>query len=207
MRCFSIKTFAFGNWRLVHAVFCSLPSLPASLFKPSRPTTTQEALQRPQTRRSFPSLIQPHFEAATASMEEGLLAYVVSLYVARRDKKDGSDDGRYSAVAGSVGAGELWVCTGNLNENVFLVFDAARVKIAVRWGVFLMTSGWALVEHEQVSSGAWYNSQGWTGFFRFNAIFCQCRVKRAYCVRSFGRCGSVDLCWGYGVVQDLERVL
>jgi hypothetical protein len=102
----------------------------------------------------------------------------VSLYVARRDKNDGSDDGRYSAVAGSVGAGELWVCTGNLNENVFLVLDAARVRIAVRWGVFLMTPGlsigWALVEHEEESLGAWYDSQGWTGFFRFNAIFCQC---------------------------------
>ena len=76
----------------------------------------------------------------------------MSLYVARRDKNDGSDDGRYSAVAGSVGAGELWVWAGNLNENVLLVLDAARVRIAVRWGVFLMTSGlsvgWALVEYK-----------------------------------------------------------
>ena len=68
------QDICFRNWRLAHAAFCSLPSLPASLFKPSRPATTQEALQRPQTRRSFPSLIQPHFEAATASMEGGLLA-------------------------------------------------------------------------------------------------------------------------------------
>lgn len=68
------QDICFRNWILAHAAFCSLPPLPASLFKPSRPTTTQEALQRPQTRRSFPSLIQPHFEAATASIAEGLLA-------------------------------------------------------------------------------------------------------------------------------------
>ena len=68
------QDICFRNRRLAHAAFCSLPSLPASLFKPSRPTTTQEALQRPQMSRSFPSLIQPHFEAATASIVEGLLA-------------------------------------------------------------------------------------------------------------------------------------
>lgn len=79
----------------------------------------------------------------------------MSLYVARRDKNEGSDDGRYSAVAGSVGAGELWPWAGNLNENVLLVLDAARVRIAVRWGVFFVTSGlsWALIEYEQVSLG------------------------------------------------------
>ena len=89
----------------------------------------------------------------------------MSLNVARRDKNEGSEDGRYSAVAGSAGAGELWVWAGNLKENVLLVLDAARVRIAVRWGVFLVTSGfstgWALMEYEQVSLEAWYDSLGW----------------------------------------------
>ena len=42
---------------------------------------------------------------------------------------------------------------------MFLVLEAARVRIAVRWGVFLMTSGlfigWALVEHEYMSNCRW----------------------------------------------------
>jgi len=81
-------------------------NLPASRPSPSLPTTTQDALHSPQTKRSFPSFIHPHFEAATASIAGGLLAYVESLNVERRVRKDGSEDGRYSAVAGRRGAGE-----------------------------------------------------------------------------------------------------
>jgi hypothetical protein len=55
-RCFSINVFA------------------ASLFIPSLPATTHETLQTPQTSLSFPSLIQPHLDAATASMAAGLFA-------------------------------------------------------------------------------------------------------------------------------------
>jgi len=104
-RCFAIRVFAAKDHQL-H--ICQDPpvDLPASRPSPSLPTATQDALHSPQTKRSFPSFIHPHFEAATASIAGGLLAYVESLYVERRVRKDGSDDGRYSAVAGRRGAGE-----------------------------------------------------------------------------------------------------
>ena len=104
---------------------------------PSLPATTQDALHSPQTRRSFPSFTQPHFEAATASIDGGLLAYVVSLYVARRERNEGRDDGRYSAVGGNGGAG-VCDCDGNLNVNASFVFDAARFRMAVRCGVLFV---------------------------------------------------------------------
>lgn len=74
------------------------PYIPASLLIPSLPPTTHEISHIPHTRRSFPLLIQPHFAAATASIAGGLLAYVVSLKVPRRDKNDCIEDGRYSEV-------------------------------------------------------------------------------------------------------------
>lgn len=54
--------------------------------------------------------------------------------MARRERNEVRDDGLYSAVGGRRGPG---VCIGaeNLNENVFLVLDAARERIAVKCGV------------------------------------------------------------------------
>ena len=63
---------------------------------PSLPATTHETLQSPHTNRSFPSFTQPHLAADTASIAGGLLAYVVSLYVASRERKDVVEEGRYS---------------------------------------------------------------------------------------------------------------
>ena len=66
---------------------------PASRLRPSRPAITHEALQSPQTRRSFPSFIQPHLAAATASRAGGLFVYVESLNVSMRERNDESDEG------------------------------------------------------------------------------------------------------------------
>lgn len=56
--------------------------------------------------------------------------------VASRDRNAGIEDGRYSAVGGSGGAGvDDW--PENLNGIAFLVRVAARVRIAVRCGVLL----------------------------------------------------------------------
>ncbi len=104
-RCFAIRVFAKKDHQL-HIATRTRLNLPASRPNPSLPTATQDALHSPQTKRSFPLFIHPHFEAATASIAGGLLAYVESLYVERRVRKDGSEDGRYSAVAGRRGAGE-----------------------------------------------------------------------------------------------------
>lgn len=59
---------------LAKTVKTSLPSLPASRFIPSLPATAQELLHKPQTSLSLPSLVQPHFAAATASIVGGLFA-------------------------------------------------------------------------------------------------------------------------------------
>jgi hypothetical protein len=67
---------------------------PASLFMPSLPATTQELLHSPHTNLSFPSLVHPHFEAATASIAGGLFAYVASLNVDSRDRNAGVEEGR-----------------------------------------------------------------------------------------------------------------
>lgn len=105
--------------------------LPASRFSPSLPPTTHEALHKPQTKRSFPSFIQPHLDAATASTAGDLLEYVDSLYVPSRSKKEGKEEGRYSAVVGSNGAGD-GDCDENLNVKLLFVFDAALERIAER---------------------------------------------------------------------------
>lgn len=54
--------------------------------------------------------------------------------MARRERNEVRDDGLYSAVGGRTGPG-VGVGAENLNINVFLVFDAARDRIAVRCGV------------------------------------------------------------------------
>ena len=48
--------------------------IPASLLMPSLPATTQELAHSPHTNLSFPSLVHPDFEAATASTAGGLFA-------------------------------------------------------------------------------------------------------------------------------------
>jgi hypothetical protein len=60
---------------------------------------------------------------------------VASLNVDSRDKNAGIEEGRYSAVGGSAGAGED-EGPENLNGNALRVRVAARVRIAVRCGVF-----------------------------------------------------------------------
>jgi hypothetical protein len=62
-----------------------------------------------------------------------LFAYVASLNVARRARNEGIDDGRYSAVGGSGGGG----VAGDAKGRALRVRDAARARIAVRWGVLL----------------------------------------------------------------------
>ena len=61
---------------------------------------THDTLQMPHTNLSFPSLTHPHFAAATASIAEGLLAYVVSLNVDSRERNDDVEDGLYSDATG-----------------------------------------------------------------------------------------------------------
>jgi hypothetical protein len=56
----------------------------------------------PQTSLSLPSFTHPHFAAATASILEGLLAYVASRYVDSRLRNEAVDDGLYSDVEGGV---------------------------------------------------------------------------------------------------------
>lgn len=107
-----------------------LLDLPASWFIPSRPASTHDALQIPQTSLSFPSFTHPHLAAASASIAGGLLAYVLSLYVARRSSKLCVDDGRYSygAVEPEVsGVGER-----NLVGIALRVFAAVLARIAAR---------------------------------------------------------------------------
>lgn len=57
---------------------------------------------------------------------------MANLKVARRDKNAGSEDGRYSAVGDRGGAG---VDDENLKGSTFRVREAARSRMAVRWGV------------------------------------------------------------------------
>lgn len=102
---------------------------------PSRPVATHDAWHRPQTRRSLPSFVQPHLEAATGSRHAGLFAQVDILNVSSRNKKDGKEDGLYSAPGSNTGEDEL-----SLKENAFLVRVAARDNIAVRCGVFFTVS-------------------------------------------------------------------
>lgn len=93
--------------------------------------------QIPHTSLSLPSLTQPHFAAATASIGAGLFAYVVSLYVDRRDRNDEVDEGRYSeAEAGADITEKVGGCAA-LNGVGFLVREAARFKMATRCGAVL----------------------------------------------------------------------
>lgn len=122
-RCFSIKALA------------------ASLLIPSLPAKTQEAPQKPQTSRSFPSFVHPHLAAATGSILDGLFEYVESLKVSSRERNDCRDEGRYSAEPGNT-EGESPL---NLNVNAFLALVATRLRIAVKWGVFALSSGAVLL--------------------------------------------------------------
>jgi hypothetical protein len=99
--CFSTNAFASGSLAYeYHSLgFSSLGYSPASLVMPSLEATTHEASQKAHTRRSLPSLVHPHLAAATASISGGLFAYVDSLNVARRARKEATDDGRYSEFA------------------------------------------------------------------------------------------------------------
>lgn len=83
-------------------------------------------------------------EAATASIAGGLFAYVASLNVAKRERNAGIDEGRYSAVGGSAGAGVDE--PGKLKGSAFRVRVAARLRMAVRWGVLFPVGGTEGVE-------------------------------------------------------------
>jgi hypothetical protein len=98
---------------------------------PSLPTTIQEASQIPQRSLSLSSFIHPHFDAATASIGAGLFAYVDSLNVARRERKDGMEEGRYSVTEFS-GVKFDTVRTGALNGSALRVRVAVRASIAAR---------------------------------------------------------------------------
>ena|SRR5258708_2437417 len=107
-----------------------LMDVPASRFIPSRPASTHDTLQTPQTSLSFPSFTHPHFAAESASITDGLLAYVLSLYVARRSNRLCVDDGRYSYDAGEP---ELrGVVIRNLVGIALRVLAAARARMAAR---------------------------------------------------------------------------
>ncbi len=103
---------------------------PASRDIPSRPATTQEAPHIEHKRRSFPSLIHPHLDAATASICSGLFAYVASLKVERRDRNDATDDGLYSVFEEKVESEDA--CLSDRNENKFFVRVEARERMAVK---------------------------------------------------------------------------
>jgi hypothetical protein len=98
---------------------------------PSLPTTTQDASQIPQRSLSLSSFIHPHFDAATASIAAGLFAYVDSLNVARRERKEGIEDGRYSEVEWR-GVEFDVTRTGALNGSALRVRVAVRASIAAR---------------------------------------------------------------------------
>ena len=107
-----------------------LLDVPASRFIPSRPASTHDALQIPQTNLSFPSFTHPHLAAASASIAGGLLAYVLSLYVASRSSKLCVDDGRYSydAIEPELrGVGER-----NLTGSALRALAAVRARMAAR---------------------------------------------------------------------------
>jgi hypothetical protein len=138
-RCFSMRLFATSQNKPEITASKRGPGVPASRFIPSFPTTTQDELHNPHTSLSLPSFVHPHREAATASIADGLFEYVASLKVSRRERKDCSDEGRYSAEAGSV---ESWL---NLNVNALLALVATRLRIAVRCGVLADSSGSVLL--------------------------------------------------------------
>ena len=128
----------FLNQRICYNANIQQPSpkheptfLPASLLMPSLPTTTQEASQIPQRNLSLSSFSHPHFDAATASIAAGLLAYVDSLNVASRERKEGIEDGRYSEFECS-GVKLDAVRPGALNESELRVRVAVRASIAAR---------------------------------------------------------------------------
>jgi hypothetical protein len=92
------------------------------------------------------------------------LEYVDNLNVARRERKDVTDDGRYSAVGSCEGA---WAFDGNGAVNVkgkaFRVCDAARANMALRRGAVLETISFGLgdvnlfqgaMEHERTRQGS-----------------------------------------------------
>ena len=98
---------------------------------PSLPTTIHETSHMPHRSRSLSSFIQPDFDAATASIAAGLLVYVDSLNVARRARKEGRDDGRYSEV-GLSGVRLDAARPGGLNGSALRVRVAVRASIAAR---------------------------------------------------------------------------
>lgn len=125
-RCFSTRAFA------------------ASLLIPSLPATTHEMSHIPHTNRSFPSFIQPHRAAATASIADGLFAYVASLKVERRVRNDCIEDGRYSvvdAVAPFVGG----AAGASLKGSAFRVRNAVRASIAAKCGAAFDKDSYSLV--------------------------------------------------------------
>jgi hypothetical protein len=77
------------------------------------------------------SFIQPHLDAATASIAAGLFAYVDNLKVARRARKEAMEDGRYSEAEWS-GVGFAAARFGALNGSALRVRVAVRVSMAAR---------------------------------------------------------------------------
>ena len=104
--CFSTKVFASNTKENVLGQYnnptLTITYLPASVFIPWVDATTQEFLHTPQNNLSRPSFTHPHFAAATASILEGLLAYVARRYVDSRLRNEAVDDGLYSDVEGGV---------------------------------------------------------------------------------------------------------
>ena len=88
--------------------------------------TTHEFLHTPHNSLSRPSFTHPHFAAATASIWEGLLAYVASRYVDSRVRNEAVDDGLYSDVEGGVTESGVAV----IRETGFLVLSVPRERIA-----------------------------------------------------------------------------
>lgn len=141
-RCFSANVFAESMYEYHHQPKPTF--LPASLFIPSLPTAIHEISHKPQTSLSLPSLTQPHLAAATASIAAGLLAQVDNLKVAKRDRNEGVDDGRYSVGDPNVEGGAARVCV--LNGNACLVREAVRARIFARCGVDFVRSESTLIE-------------------------------------------------------------
>lgn len=113
--------------------YLAIPAyIPASLFMPLVFATTQDTPQIPQINLSFPSFTHPHFAAATASIAAGLVAYVVSLYVKRRERNDDVDEGRYSEAVEGAERTESGGACADLNGIDLRVFVAARFRIETR---------------------------------------------------------------------------
>ena len=92
--------------------------------------TTHELLHTPHNSLSRPSFTHPHFAAATASIWEGLFAYVASRYVDSLLRNEVVEDGLYSDVEGGAMESEVAV----IFEPGFEVRDlsAPRERIAAR---------------------------------------------------------------------------